>query len=594
MRKPHLVYTAGFALVLTLRGGLSEAQAPHCADTSATVQEDTTLEVPLACVEGGHLVGLDVGYVRTVAGNQVGGWTGDGGAATAASLNLPHGIAVDGAGNLYIADSFNHVIRRVDGATGIITTIAGSGLAGFGGDGGLATQALLDDPRWVGVDAVGNVFVNDVNNARVRRVDVETGIITTVAGGGAGGAAEGVAGIEAGLIALGGIAFDAAGDLFIVETGRNRIRRVSRGADGLVTGTVDEIIVTVAGAGIQGLSGDGGPALAARFSAPQDLAFDLQGNLFVADSSNHRIRRVAAGGNGLIDGAADEIVTTVAGGGAAPGDGVLATTIALNLPRGVTVDRFGNIFISEAGALKVRRVDALTGIISTIVGGSALGEDILALTARTFNPRALDTDAEGNLFIAELGAHRIRAVRLIPVALTYDLVDPPANGTATVTMDGTLTYVPSSNFAGVDQLTFRALNSVGQPSNTATLNVTVTPVDDPPVLAAHVQQPIDADGSSLFTARRGAIPVKFTLSIDGQPTCDLPPASIAVTRTTGAAPGTVNEGEFILPSDAGANFRIDDCTYVYNLAARALGQGTYSVEIRIGSVVVGSATFGLQ
>jgi len=303
---------------------------------------------------------------------------------------------------------------------------------------------------------------------------------------------------------------------------------------------------------------------------------------------------VAAGGNGLIDGDADEIITTVAGGGGAAGDDVLATTIALNLPRGVTADRFGNIFISEAGALKVRRVDALTGIISTIVGGSALGEDILAATARTFNPRALDTDAVGNLFIAEQGAHRVRAVRLVPVVLTYELVDPPANGTATVTTDGTLTYVPSPNFAGVDQLTFRALNSMGQPSTTATLNVTVTPVDDPPILVAHVQQPINADGSSLFTARRGAIPVKFALTANSQPTCDLPPATISVIRTSGAAAGAVNEREFILPSDDGADFRIDDCTYIYNLAARALGQGTYSVEIRIGSVVVGSVTFGLR
>ena len=177
-------------------------------------------------------------------------------------------------------------------------------------------------------------------------------------GGGAGGAAEGVAGTEAGLIALGGIAFDAAGDLFIVETGRNRAfhgPRVSRGADGLVTGTADEVIVTVAGAGIQGFSATAAPALSAQFSAPSDLAFDLPGGpvLLVADSSNHRIRRVAAGGNGLIDGAADEVITTVAGGGGAAGDEVLATTIALNLPRGVTADRFGNIFISEAGALKV-------------------------------------------------------------------------------------------------------------------------------------------------------------------------------------------------------------------------------------------------
>ena len=594
MRKSHLVHTAGFTLLFALQAGLSEAQAPQCADTSATIPEDTTLEVALTCAERGHLVGLEVGYVRTVAGNETGAWAGDGGPATAASLNLPHGIAVDGAGNLYIADSGNQVIRRVDGATGVITTIAGSGLAGVDGDGAPATQALLNDPRWVVLDPSGNVFIGDLNNARVRRVDAATGIITTVVGGGSSGAAEGVAGIEAGLIALGGIAFDASGDLFVVETGRNRIRRVWRGADGLVTGAADEIILTVAGVGIQGFSGDGGPALAARLSAPQDLAFDLEGNLFVADSQNHRIRRVAAGSDGLIDGEADEIITTVAGGGAAAGDGVLATTIALNLPRAVTVDRFGHVYISEAGALLVRRLDAETGIISTVLGGSAVGDDIPAETARTFNPRALDTDAEGNLFVTELGAHRIRGVRLVPAVLTYEGVDAPSHGLVTVSADGMLVYEPQVNFFGEDQMTFRALTSAGQPGNTATLRVTVTPVDDPPIRVARVHQPIEADGSSLFTARRGAVPVKFTLSVDGQPTCNLPPAMIAVTRTAGTAVGAVNESEFILPADDGASFRVADCSYIYNLAVRALGPGTYLVEIRIDGSVVGDATFGLR
>ena len=438
------------------------------------------------------------------------------------------------------------------------------------------------------------MFIGDLNNARIRRVDVGTGIITTVAGGGASGGAEGVAGIEAGLIALGGIAFDAAGDLFLVETGRNRIRRVWRGADGLVTGSADELIVTVAGAGIQGFSGDGGPALAAQFSAPQDLAFDPEGNLFVADSQNHRIRRVAAGSDGLIDADADEIITTSAGGGAAPGDGVLATTIALNLPRAVTVDRFGHVYISEAGALRVRRLDADTGILSTVLGGSAVGDDIPAEIARTFNPRALDTDTEGNLFVAELGAHRIRAVRLVPAVLTYEVVDAPSHGLVMVRADGTLVYTPQLNFFGQDLMTFRALTSAGQPSNTAALEVTVTPVDDPPIRVAYVLQPIEADGSSLFMARRGAVPVKFTLTVDGHATCNLPPATIGVIRTAGVALGAVNESEFILPADDGASFRIADCSYIYNLAVRALGPGTYRVEIRIDDVVLGAGAFGLR
>ena len=129
MRKPHLVHTAGFALLFALRAGLGEAQAPQCSETSATIPEDSTLEQPLPCAQQGRLVGLEVGYVRTVAGNEISGWAGDGGFATAASLNLPHGIAVDGAGNLYIAyiaDSANQAIRRVDGRPGSSPRLPGA------------------------------------------------------------------------------------------------------------------------------------------------------------------------------------------------------------------------------------------------------------------------------------------------------------------------------------------------------------------------------------------------------------------------------------------------------------------------------------
>jgi sugar lactone lactonase YvrE len=453
---------------------------PHCVDESATIEEDATLEISLTCSEGGHLEGLAPGHVRTSAGTGTGGWAGDGGVATAALLNLPNGVAVDGRGNLNIADSGNHRVRRVNLATGVITTIAGAGVAGFSGDGGWALEAKLNDPRYAITDSAGHVFIADIANSRIRRVDAETQIMTTVVGGGAGGAADGVAGTQATLVALGGIAFDEAGDLFLAETGRNRIRRVARGADGLVTGAPDEILVSVAGTGIQGYSGDGSPALTAQFSAPQDLAFDRDGNLFVADSLNHRIRRVSAGGDGVIGGAADEIVTTVAGGGDAAGDVVLATTIALNLPRGLTVDRFGDIYISEAAALRVRRVEAGTGIISTLLGGSALGEDILAATARTFNPRGLAADSGGTLFIAELGAHRIRAVRLTAPALTPEVVEAPVHGQVVLTEDGTMLYEPHQDFSGEDRLTFRVMNSAGQMSDYATLRVTITPVDDPP------------------------------------------------------------------------------------------------------------------
>jgi sugar lactone lactonase YvrE len=403
-------------------------------------------------------------------------------------MNLPNGVAVDRAGNLYIADSGNHVIRRVEATTGIITTIAGLGSAGYFGDGGLATLAALNDPRRVIVDARGNVFVADIGNARVRRIDVATGIITTVAGGGAS-AAEGATGIGSNFIAITGIAFDSAGDLFVVEVGRSRIRRILRGYDG-ITGGEEEIVITIAGTGVPGFSGDGGPALNAQFSL-EDIAFDSLGNLFVADRLNNRVRRITPGADGYIRGAPDEIVTTVAGGGALDADGILATDAILNLPRGVTVDRFGNVFISDSGAVRVRRVDALTGLISTVAGGgSATGEHILAATARVFNPRGLATDAEGNLFISELGAHRIRAVRLLPVTWTYELDQYPNHGLAGVSATGALIYGGIANFYGEDEISFRALNAAGHPSEPATVTITVTPVDDLPIARAGTDQAV--------------------------------------------------------------------------------------------------------
>lgn len=427
------------------------------------------------------LDGLPVGHIRTVAGTGTARWSGDGGPARLAQLNLPHGVGVDRSGNVYIADSFNAVVRRVDAGNGVITTIAGTGTSGFGGDSGPATAALLNDPRRVIIDSAGNVFISDIGNARVRRVDAATGVITTVAGGGAAEPDQAVAATTASLIAITGIAFDAAGNLFIAEIGRSRIRRVAAGADALITGAGDETMTTVAGTGVPGFSGDGGPASSAQFSL-EDIAFDPQGNLVIADRQNHRVRRVVPGPDGLITGEANEIVTTIAGGGVEAGDGIPATGAALNLIRGVTVDQMGNIFLSEAGALRVRRVDAVTGLLSTVVGGGTnLGDDVLATTAQAFNPRGLAIDPAGNLLIAEQGRHRIRAVRLVnePVPDTQAPVTTaaqnpaPANQWSNTPVSLTLTAADGVGECGVREIRY-ALNGGAEtivPGDSAALTV---------------------------------------------------------------------------------------------------------------------------
>jgi len=186
--------------------------------------------------------------------------------ATAAELNLPRGLAIDAAGNLFIADIFNNRVRRVDAATGLITTMAGTGAGGFSGDGGLATAAELDFPEGLAIDAAGNLFIADSANNRIRRVDAATGIITTVA------AAE--------LNSPKGLAVDAAGDLFIADSTNNRIRRVDT-----ATGFITTVAGTVAGNVAGSFGGDGDLATAAKLNFPQGLAMDAAGNLFISTTT---------------------------------------------------------------------------------------------------------------------------------------------------------------------------------------------------------------------------------------------------------------------------------------------------------------------
>jgi uncharacterized protein (TIGR03437 family) len=282
------------------------------------------------------------GTITTVAGNGVAAYSGDGGPAVNASLHDPTGVAVDSAGNLYIADAFNDRIRKVD-LNGVITTIAGTGVGGLGGDGAAATTAMLDCPTRIAFDAFGNLFIADQCNHRIRKVD-RNGIITTVAGSGTPGAALGGFSGDGGAATAAqfkhptAVTIDNGGNMYITDQLNNRVRRVDR--NGIVT--------TVAGSGVQGFSGDGGPATAAALSTPGAVAVDAAGTLYVADNVNNRIRRVGA----------DGIITTVIGSGAqsSTGDGGAASAATVNNPFGIAFDSLGNLFIAESGANRVRKV----------------------------------------------------------------------------------------------------------------------------------------------------------------------------------------------------------------------------------------------
>ena len=339
-------------------------------------------------------VTVATGIITTLAGTAFTGDFGDGGPAILASLNHPAGVAVDSTGNVYIADTKDHAIRKVTVATGVISTVAGTGAIGYSGDGGPATAALLNNPYSVALDAAGNFYISDSGNDRIRQVVAASGTIITVAGNGTYGyAGDGGAATSAELQSANGVAVDAAGNIFIADTGSNVIRKVSGGN-----------IATFAGNGNRS-SGDGGPATGALLGAVDEAAVDASGNLYLADSGNNKVRKVATDGT----------ITTVAGTGTAgyAGDGAAATAAQLNSPSGVAVDSNGNVFIADTNNDVVRKVTAATGFISTVAGNGTLGysgNGGAATSAELQYPYGVAVDSSGDLYIADTFNAVIRKV----------------------------------------------------------------------------------------------------------------------------------------------------------------------------------------
>jgi sugar lactone lactonase YvrE len=346
--------------------------------------------------------------INTYAGTGASGYTGDGGAATAAKLNVQFGVAADAAGNLFIADYNNHCIRKVNPA-GFISTVAGNGTLGFGGDGGTATAAQLSYPTGVAIDGSGNLYIADFANSRIRRVD-PAGIITTVAGNTSGYSGDGGAATAAQLNQPYALAFDGSGNLYIGDVGNNRIRKI----------TTAGIISTFAGNGTTGFSGDGAAATAAQLYTPYGLAADDGGNLYIADFFNNRIRMVSPAG----------IISTVAGTGPGSffGDGGPATAARLNSPSGVAVDGSGNLFIADVNNNRIRKVNP-AGIISTVAGTSSYGlsgDGGAATAAQLNNPRCVTVDNAGNLYITDFANDRIRIVACMTTPFLADVYGPSA------------------------------------------------------------------------------------------------------------------------------------------------------------------------
>ncbi len=405
------------------------------------------------------------GTISTVAGNGSVAYSGDNGPATAAQLAYPEGVAVGangfaGAvsadGFLFVADYGNNRIRQVNLATGVITTIAGDGTAGYSGDGNQATAAEINDPMGIALDAAGDLFFADQGNNRIREVNISTGVITTVAGNGTQGFSgdKGQA-TAAELSNPTGVAVDATGDLFIADQGNQRVREVN-----LSTG----VITTVAGNGTSGFSGDNGKATAAKLSNPTGVAVDAAGHLFIADGSNQRIRKVTL---------ATGVITTIAGTGVSgfSGDNGKAVAAQLSLTNsgvpvqeyltGMAVDAAGDLYIADANNQRVREINSVTGVISTLAGagvGNYFGDGGPAKAASLSSPAGLALDASGDLVIADRNSNRVRIVTpAAPVTVaravpTVTVTAPAGTLPATATVAGVVSGVdttPAASLEGV-------------------------------------------------------------------------------------------------------------------------------------------------
>ena len=401
-----------------------------------------------ARTQGPVLVVQPSAVVQTIAGTGAEGFSGDSGPATSAKIASPTAIVTDAGGNLYFADRDNHCVRKID-TTGKIVTVAGNGMEGYGGDGGPATSAMLDSPSGVAVDSADNLFIADTNNNRIR--EVRNGVITTYAGTGVGGfCGDGGPPAAACLFSPRGIAIDSSGGLYIADSGNNRVRFVSGG-----------IITTVAGTAFQGDAGDGGPAASAALDIPSGVMIDSSGTLYIADSSNERIRAVRGG-----------VISAFAGTSAEgySGDGGPATAAQMAFPESIREDVFGRLLIADTNNNVIRQV--ATGTITTVAGvdleGPALGN---APAAAVFDTPTDTVPIITGFYVTDTNNQRIRRV-------DYSALDfgDVAVGNTSVAKPITLSNSGTANvIISAVQLTGSAFHIVSGGSCPSTFPFTITP-----------------------------------------------------------------------------------------------------------------------
>lgn len=444
--------------------------------------------------------------IFTVAGTGTAAYSGDGGAATLANINVPHGVATDAAGNVYFTDYNNHRIRKIS-TTGVITTIAGTGFGGYlaAHDGGPATAAWIKWPIGIAVGPTGIIYFSDYGNNIIRKIDA-SGIITTIAGvpGSIPPIPPGPSGdgLPATSVTLGnawGVAIDGSGNVIIADAMCYRVRKIN---------TTTGLLSNVAGNGLFGFAGDGGAATAAacRVNEPSGVAVDAAGNIYIADYGNNRIRMINTSG----------VISTIAGVGLPygySGDGGPASAARFYSPKGIAVDNSNNIYICDGTNNAVRKINT-SGIINTIAGTGVAGysgDGIPALSAQLNTPTGVAVRYDGDVFIADNNNSRVRRIKIgndpyftlgisrsvvfcpaesnlidtlmrvddidVGQTLTWSPVQLPAHATLVATATATSTgstvtpggilFIPSTGYTGLD--TFKVKVTDGTYSDTITI-----------------------------------------------------------------------------------------------------------------------------
>jgi len=453
--------------------------------------------------------------------------------ATTIPLILPSAIVFDPEGNLYLAETARHVIRKVD-TTGAITIIAGTGTQGFSGDSGPATSAQLDSPQGLAIDA-NDLYISDTHNHRIRKLNLATGIITTIAGSSTPGFdGDNNPATTAHLNLPTAIAIDPTNNLYIADTQNHRIRKV----------TPSGIITTIAGNGTQGFSGDSDPATSASIDSPTGLAADTT-SLYLADTHNHRIRKL-----NLVTG----IITTIAGTGTANynGDGVNTN---LALPHGLTLDASGNLYLADTANQRIRRIDATTGTVTTVAGQGTqtfAGDGSPATTASLDTPRATANSPTGLITLADTGNQRIRQISTDATIHTIAGLGATTPGTLTLTAPSVITY-------GTGQLTAN-LSTTTQATGAITFLDTFTPLATAnAVTLSHITlgtTPITANAATLTTTNLAAGHHSIIATYAGDLThasAQSPTFSLTISPrpiTAAITPGTLLYGQPIPPLSA--------------------------------------------